>query len=598
MRFPPAVLDEIRARVPVSRIVARRVSLKRQGREFIGLSPFNKERTPSFTVNDEKGFYHCFSSGEHGDIFAFIMKAEGLSFAEAVEQLAGEAGVALPKLDAVETERQAKRNDLYDVVEAACRYFEAQLGAEAGRGARDYLARRGLDDDAARRFRLGYAPADGRGVLAALAGLGIDADLAVEAGIARRPDDGRAPYGFFRHRLIFPVSDLRDRVVGFGGRLLDGDGPKYINSPDGPLFHKGRLLYGLARARDAVRKGQRLVVAEGYMDVIALVRAGHEGAVAPLGTAFTEDQAEAAWRVTPEPILCFDGDNAGRRAGRACSGTCCFPTCDRTTQRCSHCCRRERTRTTLVREGATAALDASLLQPVPLASVLWDLETGRHNLKAPEGRAGLEAGLTAQAERIADRGVQMHYRREFRQRAADAFPWRTHNGSRAASRGLPRGAPPTQGNAKLLSPEAILLGLALVGPQRFDSVAEDFVALSFDDADLASLHRTVCSKLMASLDLDSARRRDHLAEVVRSSVAQALLTKLRGLGIEAVEEPGDPAQVDAHWLATWTQVERRRIEREHDEAATRYRETGNPADLDRLRALRAQAEGYRRLDDS
>ena len=255
MRFPPEFLDEIRARLPVSQVVGRSVNLQRRGREFVGLSPFNKERTPSFTVNDEKGFYHCFSSQEHGDIFTYLMKTQGLSFAEAVERLAGEAGLEVPQQNEREREQSRRRADALTALDAACRFFQAELKSAAGRSALDYLRGRGLDDDAVETFRLGFAPPDSQALLKALAGIGIGEELAIEAGLARKPDDGRAAYSFFRNRVVFPVADARDRVVGFGARLMAGEGPKYINSADSPLFQKGHLLYGLSRARRAAPLG-------------------------------------------------------------------------------------------------------------------------------------------------------------------------------------------------------------------------------------------------------------------------------------------------------------------------------------------------------
>ncbi|MGY9107906.1 MAG: DNA primase, partial [Alphaproteobacteria bacterium] len=300
--------------MPVSDVCGKRVKLQKRGREFVGLSPFNNEKSPSFTVNDQKGFYHCFSSGKHGDVFSFVMATEGLSFPEAVEKLARQVGMEVPQETPQERARTEKRAGLHDVMEAACKVFERSLDEPGGKAARSYLEGRGLDNDTIRGFRLGYAP-QGNAMRVALEGNGITEALLLEGGLLRRPDDGRAAYPFFRDRVIFPITDRRGRVIGFGGRMMgDGNAAKYINSPDTPLFDKGRTLYNLADARQAAHDGHEVIVAEGYMDVIALVSAGFKGAVAPLGTALTETQLGELWRLAPEPILCFDGDAAGGRA--------------------------------------------------------------------------------------------------------------------------------------------------------------------------------------------------------------------------------------------------------------------------------------------
>ena len=315
MRFPPSLLDEIRARLPVSQVVSRKVALKRAGREFKGLSPFKQERTPSFTVNDQKGFYHCFASGEHGDIFAFVVKTEGLSFPEAVEQLAQEAGVPMPEAGPRDIQAEDERTRLYALVAAAAEYFETQLTAPSGQEARRYLDKRGLTRDAIGRFRLGYAPNSKSALKEHLGKAGFSTAEMVASGMLIAGDDIPVPYDRFRHRIMFPIADAKGRVIAFGGRALDPDAPaKYLNSPETPLFHKGHVLFNAHKARGPAHDKNQIIVVEGYMDVIALSEAGFPQTVAPLGTALTEDQLKLLWRMTPEPTLCFDGDAAGRRA--------------------------------------------------------------------------------------------------------------------------------------------------------------------------------------------------------------------------------------------------------------------------------------------
>ncbi|HYS48817.1 MAG TPA: DNA primase, partial [Xanthobacteraceae bacterium] len=315
MRFPPQFLDELRIRLPVSEVVGRRVKLKKAGREWKGLSPFNQEKTPSFTVNDQKGFFHDFSSGKHGDIFGFVMETEGLTFPEAVERLAGLAGLPMPTVSKEAEAREERRKTLHDVVELAAKFFEATLAARAGAKARGYLADRGIQPATQLKFRLGYAPPERYALKEHLGAQGISVPDMVEPGLLIAGEDIALPFDRFRDRVIFPISDFRGRVIAFGGRALGDDvQAKYLNSPETPLFHKGASLYNGAAARAAAHQGARVIAVEGYVDVIAMVTAGYEATVAPLGTALTEDQLALLWRMADEPVLCFDGDQAGRRA--------------------------------------------------------------------------------------------------------------------------------------------------------------------------------------------------------------------------------------------------------------------------------------------
>src|SRR5262249_25981742 len=291
MRFPPQFLDELRARLPVSEVVGRRVRLKKAGREWKGLSPFNKEKTPSFFVNDQKMAWFDFSSGKNGSIFDFVMLTEGLSFPEAVERLAAEAGMPLPKVSPEDEARLERRKTPHEIVELAAEFFSATLAARAGARARGYLADRGLDPATQVKFRLGYAPPDRFALKEHLGSQGVSAEDMIEAGLLVTGEDIPVPYDRFRDRVIFPITDLRGRVIAFGGRALEKDAPaKYLNSPETALFHKGTTLYNIAAARVAAHKGAPVIAVEGYVDVIAMVSAGYDAAVAPLGTALTSDQ--------------------------------------------------------------------------------------------------------------------------------------------------------------------------------------------------------------------------------------------------------------------------------------------------------------------
>src|ERR1044072_3348927 len=315
MRFTPQFLDELRARLPVSEVVGRRVKLQKAGREWKGLSPFNKEKSPSFFVNDQKQAWFDFSSGKTGSIFDFVMLTDAVEFPEAVERLAAMAGVPLPKFSREEEAREEKRKTLHDVMELAAKFFEAQLASRVGAKARGYLADRRLDPATQLKFRIGYAPGERFALKEHLGGQGISVPDMVEAGLLIAGDDIPVPYDRFRDRVMFPITDFRGRIIAFGGRALASDAPaKYLNSPETTLFHKGGNLYNGAAARQAVHDGAALIVVEGYVDVIAMVLAGYPASVAPLGTALTEDQLGLLWKMADEPILCFDGDGAGLRA--------------------------------------------------------------------------------------------------------------------------------------------------------------------------------------------------------------------------------------------------------------------------------------------
>src|ERR1700744_5954189 len=311
MRFTPQFLEDLRARLPVSEVVGKRVKLKRAGREWKGLSPFQEEKTPSFTVNDQKQFYHDFSTGRHGNIFDFVMQTEGCSFPEAVERLAGRGGKPLPG-----AARHAQRGKtLHDVMELAAKFFADTLASRHGAKARGYLGDRAISPSTQLQFRLGYAPGERFALKEYLGAQGVPTADMVEAGLCIGGDDIPVPYDRFRDRVMFPITDARGRVIAFGGRALEKDvAAKYLNSPETPLFHKGDNLYNLAAARQATHNGAPLIVVEGYVDVIAMVTAGFAASVAPLGTAMTENQLALLWEMADEPLLCFEGDRAGQKA--------------------------------------------------------------------------------------------------------------------------------------------------------------------------------------------------------------------------------------------------------------------------------------------
>ena len=420
MRFPPQFLDELRERLLVSEVVGRRVRLKKAGREWRGLSPFNQEKTPSFFVNDQKSMWFDFSSGKNGNIFDFVMMTEGLTFPEAVERLAGEAGLALPTISREEEARDERRKTLNDVMELAAKFFEATLASRAGAKARGYLADRGLDPATQVKFRLGYGPAERFALKEHLGKEGISTADMVEAGLLVAGEDIPVPYDRFRDRVMFPITDLRGRVIAFGGRALEKDAQaKYLNSPETPLFHKGATLYNIAAARAAAHKGAPVIAVEGYVDVIAMVTAGFEATVAPLGTALTADQLVLLWKMADEPTLCFDGDGAGRRAAyRAVDLALPLIKAGKSLKFAS--LPEGHDPDDLVRAGGREAISEVIGAARPLAHVLWMRETEAGGFDTPERRAAFEARIAEVTAAIGDEfGAQILSPRIRRSAAAD-----------------------------------------------------------------------------------------------------------------------------------------------------------------------------------
>jgi DNA primase len=421
MRFPPSLLDEIRARLPVSHIIGRRVKLKRQGREYVGLSPFKQEKTPSFTVNDHKGFYHCFASGEHGDIFTFLMKTDGLSFPEAVERLAREAGVEMPKASREAEAREATAVTLRKITEASCAFFQKALAGPEGREARAYLDRRGLSGTEIERFRLGYAPPGRHTLKEHLAAQGFRQEDMAASGMLIAGEDIPVSYDRFRNRLIFPITNLKGEVIAFGGRALAEDQqPKYLNSPETPLFHKGSVLFNAAAARRAAHERGGVIVAEGYMDVIALTRAGFPNAVAPLGTALTPEQLTLLWRMADEPLLCFDGDAAGVKAACRALETA-LPHLRPGKSLAFALLPEGLDPDDLLRQRGREAVEETLRASRPLVEMLWAKELGAGDWTTPERRAHFEQRLHEMVGLIGDATVRQYYAQEMRRRLREHF---------------------------------------------------------------------------------------------------------------------------------------------------------------------------------
>ena len=505
MALTPQWLDELRARTVLSTLIGKSIKVTRSGREFKACCPFHNEKTPSFTINDDKGFYHCFGCGAHGDAIRWMTDQRGLPFMEAVKELAAGAGMEVPAPDPRAAAKAEAAVSLRDVTEAAAQWFRERLADGEGAEARAYLAKRGLSAATISAFGLGYAP-DARGRLREVLAKFGDG-LAVEAGMLIQPPgdapkDRQQPYDRFRGRLMIPIRDVRGRVIAFGGRILGQGEPKYLNSPDTPLFDKGRILYNLDRAAPAARKTGRLIVVEGYMDVIALAQAGIAEAVAPLGTALTEAQIELAWRQVPVPILAFDGDAAGQRAALR-AATRALPLLRPGHSLAFVTLPTGQDPDDIVRSGGAAAFDALTASPAPLVDLLWRTAfDGRAN-DTPEARAAVRKQLFDWADGIADRDVAAHYRQAFKERLDDAFfaPRQRAQrdfagGARGARASGSRYAPPERAPSASLRDiapaidarlaDAVIAGL-LHYPERLSHHAEALSALPVADRDSGQL---------------------------------------------------------------------------------------------------------------
>ncbi|MGO9742896.1 MAG: DNA primase [Roseiarcus sp.] len=516
MRFTPEFLNEIRARVPVSQVVAPRVKLKKEGREWRGLSPFNAEKTPSFYVNDQKQFYHDFSSGRHGDVFTFLVEVENLSFPEAVERLAHLAGLELPRRDARSEARDQRRASLGEVLEYAAAIFEQTLNEAVGAKARGYLADRGLDPATERVFRLGFSAPEKYALRDALAARGVEAEQMIDGGLLVHGEGIAVPYDRFQNRVMFPIHDRSGKIVAFGGRALDASAKaKYLNSPETELFHKGALLYNHHRARKPAGETGRVIAVEGYVDVISMTKAGFPETVAPLGTALTAEQCALLWTLSEAPILCFDGDKAGRKAAYRAIDTA-LPLIGPGKSLQFALLPEGQDPDDLARSGGGEAIGEVLTGARPLAEMLFQRETEGQTFDTPEKRAGLERRLSELTAAIGDETLRKHYAADMAQRADALFggvvraptarrergrrgPWRGGRFEPGPRVGVAMAPLPPAGfslKSKRESPREIAILAALIGhPEIVEHAFEDIAALEFASSALGNFRRRL-------LDLD------------------------------------------------------------------------------------------------
>ena len=484
MRFPPSFIDEVKARLPISEVVGRRVKLKRAGREFKGLSPFQQEKTPSFTVNDQKQFYHDFSTGKHGNIFDFVMETEGVSFPEAVERLAAMAGLPLPRNSREDEQREQRQKSLFDVMELATKYFEQNLASRTGAQARGYLSDRAIAPSSIVEFRIGYAAADRFALKEYLGSKGVSVADMIEAGLLVAGDDIPVPYDRFRDRIIIPIHDQRGRIIGFGGRALKKDvQPKYLNSPETSIFHKGSIVFNFHRARQPAHEANSVVAVEGYMDAIAVYQAGIKAVVATMGTAFTEEQIATLWRLSPEPVVCFDSDRAGIAAA--------YRSVDRILPllRVGKTFRfvfmdDQKDPDDLIREKGVEAFRSVLSGSLPLWDVLWKRETDGQDVRTPDSQAELEQKLYALVRTIQDPAINTAFYRTSRMQLANLF-WQVNRGParnhKEADSKFVRNNLKFRGEGQRSGLQKVVLGILVQYPELLEDKQDSVLRLHFTE---------------------------------------------------------------------------------------------------------------------
>ncbi len=562
MRFSDAFLDEIRQRLPISQVVGEHVIWDKRksqpGRgDMWACCPFHGEKSPSFHADDRKGIYHCFGCGVTGDHFRFLTEKAGMSFPEAVEKLAGMAGVPMPARDEREEARQEARKSLFDVMEMATQYFEAALAHNIGARARGYLFERGVSAQAQARFRLGYAPDSRNGLKEHLAANGVTAQEMADTGLVASREDDPLTYDRFRNRVMFPITDFRGRIVAFGGRALSPDIPaKYLNSPETVLFQKRLVLYNGMDARKAARDGKPVVVVEGYLDVIASVMAGFEGTVAPMGTALTEDHLQLLWRMTDAPILCFDGDSAGIRAAERATGLVLPLLTPGKTVRIATLPEGVDPDDLIKAQGRNAFADV-LERARSLSDVVWSLETGGIVPETPEARAALESRLRERANSIGDQSVRRHYMQAFDEKLAAFFQpvrqrydnprferrsgGRGQYGQAYGQRGTPRlVVSDTLRNSRLLKPgrtadptprEAVILMSLINHPALAEERLESLAHLEFGSPPARALFSALLDLIMADHDISAADLKAGLGARGFGPAIEKMDSLLRGQGI-------------------------------------------------------------------
>ncbi|WP_209833489.1 DNA primase [Ruegeria sp. HKCCE3926] len=552
MSLPPGFLDELRTRLSLSQVVGRKVMWDQrksnQGKgDMWAPCPFHHEKTASFHVDDQKGFYYCFGCHAKGDAISFVKETENVSFIEAVEILAREAGMPMPARDPKAQEKQDRRSQLADVMEQAVQFFRLQLKTAAGAEARDYLSRRGLDQSALDRWEIGFAPDSWQALWDHLRGKSIPEELILGAGLAKPSNKGKKPYDTFRNRIMFPIRDPRGRCIAFGGRAMDpNDNAKYLNSPETELFDKGRSLYNQGPARQAAGKGQPLIVAEGYMDVIALAEAGFSASVAPLGTAITEHQLLLLWRIADEPIIALDGDAAGLRAAMRAVDLA-LPLLEAGKSLRFALMPEGKDPDDLLRTEGPGAVQAVLEGAIPMVKLLWQRETEGKVFDSPERKAALDKALRDKIKLIQDPSIRLHYGQEIKDLRWQLFrprrqpqnrPWQPRGKwqpQQTATPGARSSFLASSENADIQLREAAILAISILNPKVVVQFEQQLEEMECHNPDYAALRDAV---LRHAID-DPYNLKDHIIASMGPDALENLLTLRHVAVIPCVSKPGD-----------------------------------------------------------
>ncbi|MBP9868465.1 MAG: DNA primase [Alphaproteobacteria bacterium] len=610
MSISPRFLQDLRDRLTLSEVIGRRVKLTRSGREFKGCCPFHREKTPSFYVNDDKQFFHCFGCGAHGDVLGFVMRHDNLPFTEAIEALAAQAGLQVPRQTQEDVHQARQQKGLYDLCEEAAKWFETQLHIPSNREVLGYLTGRGIKPEIIDSFRLGYAPVEDQGLRVHLRGQGYTDAQMIEAGVVKPSTTGRESYSFFRDRVMFPVTDARGRIVAFGGRVLpdhlrpirssDHKPPKYINSAENPLFHKGQMLYAQQHARMAADKSPVIVV-EGYMDVIACQQAGFRGAVAPLGTALTQEQILALWKMIPldskEPILCFDGDDAGYRAAvRAIDRI--LPLLKPSQSVRFAFLPQGDDPDTYIRENGAAAFAELLERSISLADFLWTHHTIGKVFSTPEAQAGLSQTLEGLAAQIPEAQLQYYYKQAFRDKTRALFgkswagkpmgrsPFKDNHkssGGNASSVVLP---PLSRQKTQGMIPQLLLLTL-LNHPYLYPSVQDHFQQIETDSPEFRSLYDAALAYFEENEPetLDKEGATHHITSFGLAETLDRLRSDRFYVHAGFARPETEPELALAGWLSLWDQWDRSRLLVDIQAARAALRSSVTPENESRMLAL-------------
>ncbi len=590
MKFTPSFLDNIRSRILVSEVVGKKVKLQRKGREFIGLSPFKQEKTPSFTVNDDKGFYHCFSSGFHGDIFTFLMETEGLSFPEAVRVLADQAGISLPESFDDNSAKDHDLDGLWKILKIACDWFRERLADTQFNYAKKYLLERGISSKTIDHFYIGFAPDQINALTSYLSGRGFSEDMIIKSGLGFKSESQNKIIDRFRGRVMFPITDFKGRVIAFGGRTILGKEPKYLNSPETALFEKRRTLYGLFQARESVYKTKQIIIVEGYLDVVSLHQAGLPNAVSSLGTAQTEEQLLRAWKYAAEPVICLDGDSSGRDSMCKVADKA-FPLLQPGKSLCFASIPDGDDPDSYIQNKGLNEFKLLIKKSVPLSEFIWSVESVVQPLDTPERRAYFESRLLEKAKLIVDSKVRKEYESFFKKMIWETFRVsKSGDSDKKLSLVSPKqGSLATQKKRTdpLLVLQKILILLMVNHSFILDSGdnEEKIAHLDFSSKKLAKIRKEILS-LVGEKDLSKEGIMQLLESKNLQNEIKLISTEEVIVHAAFVKPDADKQAVMSGLEETLRRYDSLILKQQRKDAGKVFTETGKPEDANRLIALR------------